>query len=156
MSDSSTEPGLALDEQLCFALYSASRAITARYRPLLDEMGLTYPQYLVMLALWESGPATVGQLGKRLTLDSGTLSPLLKRLEASGLISRRRRVDDERSVEIVLTGDGHRLRERATCLPAAIGVATGLDADGAARWVTALHDLTDAVRADLERESNQV
>jgi DNA-binding MarR family transcriptional regulator len=153
MPDGSTQPGLGLDDQLCFALYSASRAVTARYRPLLDELGLTYPQYLVMLALWESGPATVGELGRRLHLDSGTLSPLLKRLEASELISRRRRSQDERSVEVVLTGSGHRLRERATCLPAAIGTATGLDAAGAARMVGELRALTDAVRADLENES---
>jgi DNA-binding MarR family transcriptional regulator len=153
MPDGSTQPGLGLDDQLCFALYSASRAVTARYRPLLDELGLTYPQYLVMLALWGSGPATVGELGRRLHLDSGTLSPLLKRLEASELISRRRRSQDERSVEVVLTGSGHRLRERATCLPAAIGTATGLDAAGAARMVGELRALTDAVRADLENES---
>lgn len=153
MPDGSTQPGLGLDDQLCFALYSASRAVTARYRPLLDDMGLTYPQYLVMLALWESGPATVGELGRRLHLDSGTLSPLLKRLEASELVSRRRRSQDERSVEVVLTGSGHRLRERATCLPAAIGAAMGLDAAGAARLVGELRALTDAVRADLENES---
>jgi DNA-binding MarR family transcriptional regulator len=152
MSDGSAPPGLGLDEQLCFALYSASRAVTARYRPLLDDLGLTYPQYLVMLVLWESGPATVGQLGRRLHLDSGTLSPLLKRLESSGLISRRRRALDERSVEVVLTGTGHRLRERATCLPAAIGAASGLDAVTAARMVGELRALTDAVRADTEKE----
>jgi DNA-binding MarR family transcriptional regulator len=152
MPDGSTQPGLAVDEQLCFALYSASRAVTARYRPLLDELGLTYPQYLVMLVLWESGPVTVGRLGQRLHLDSGTLSPLLKRLEANGMISRQRSASDERSVEVALTGQGHRLRERATCLPAAIGAATGLDAAAAARLVGELHALTDAVRADLTAE----
>jgi DNA-binding MarR family transcriptional regulator len=151
MTDSA-QPGLGLDEQLCFALYSASRAVTARYRPLLDDLGLTYPQYLVMLVLWESGPVTVSQLGKRLALDSGTLSPLLKRLESGGMISRQRRADDERSVEVALTGAGHRLREQATCLPAAIGAATGLDAAGAARLIGELHTLTEAVRDDLTHQ----
>jgi DNA-binding MarR family transcriptional regulator len=149
MVDSSAQPGLGLDEQLCFALYSASRAITARYRPLLEDLGLTYPQYLVMLVLWESGPVTVGQLGQRLHLDSGTLSPLLKRLEAVGMVRRQRRQGDERSVEVTLTGNGHRLRERATCLPSAIGSATGLDVAGAARLVEELRTITEAVRADL-------
>jgi DNA-binding MarR family transcriptional regulator len=153
MSDSPMEPGLALDDQLCFALYSASRAITARYRPLLDELGLTYPQFLVMLVLWETGPVTVSQLGQRLHLDSGTLSPLLKRLESAGMISRHRHARDERSVEITLTGDGHRLRERATCVPLAIGRATGLDIAGAARLIGELNAIADAARADLDRVS---
>jgi DNA-binding MarR family transcriptional regulator len=151
MADSG-QPGLGLDEQLCFALYSASRAVTARYRALLDDLGLTYPQYLVMLVLWESGPVTVSQLGKRLALDSGTLSPLLKRLESGGMISRQRRADDERSVEVALTGAGHRLRERATCLPAAIGAATGLDMAAATRLIGELHTLTEAVRAELAQQ----
>jgi MarR family transcriptional regulator, organic hydroperoxide resistance regulator len=155
MGDGVTQPGLGLDEQLCFALYSASRAVTARYRPLLDDLGLTYPQYLVMLVLWESGPVTVSQLGGRLRLDSGTLSPLLKRLESSGMISRQRRVRDERSVEVTLTGAGHRLRERATCLPAAIGTAAGMDAVSAARMIGELRALTDAVRADLADNSQE-
>jgi DNA-binding MarR family transcriptional regulator len=146
------EPGLGLDEQLCFAVYSASRAITARYRPLLEALGLTYPQYLVMLVLWESGPVTVGQLGKRLRLDSGTLSPLLKRLETLGMVTRRRRVDDERSVEITLTGAGHRLRERASGIPSHICRATGLDLDEAADLVERLRTLADSVQADLLRQ----
>src|SRR3712207_7975977 len=88
-------PGVALDDQLCFALYAASRAVAARYRPMLEELGLTYPQYLVMMLLWEQDNQTVGQLGARLALDSGTLSPLLKRLTAAGLVTRHRRVEDE-------------------------------------------------------------
>src|SRR3712207_9513838 len=91
-------PSVALDDQLCFALYAASRAMTARYRPMLEELGLTYPQYLVMMLLWEEDQQTVGQLGHRLALDSGTLSPLLKRLTAAGLVTRRseeRRVGKE-------------------------------------------------------------
>src|SRR5687768_18184170 len=90
-------PSVTLDDQLCFALYAASRAVTARYRPMLEELGLTYPQYLVMMLLWEQDNQTVGQLGARLALDSGTLSPLLKRLTAAGLVTRHRRVEDERS-----------------------------------------------------------
>ncbi|MEU6546498.1 MarR family transcriptional regulator [Streptomyces sp. NPDC046859] len=120
-------PGsLLLDDQLCFALYAASRAVTARYRPLLDELGLTYPQYLVMLALWEQDAISVRDLGAALQLESSTLSPLLKRLEAAGLLRRERRPDDERSVAIRLTEAGARLRERATAVPLAIGDAMGL------------------------------
>ena len=106
-------PSVALDDQLCFALYAASRAVTARYRPMLDELGLTYPQYLVMMLLWETDHQTVGQLGSRLALDSGTLSPLLKRLTAAGLVTRHRRVEDERSVSIALTDEGRALRDKA-------------------------------------------
>ena len=106
-------PSVALDDQLCFALYAASRAVTARYRPMLDEIGLTYPQYLVMMLLWETDHQTVGQLGSRLALDSGTLSPLLKRLTAAGLVTRHRRVEDERSVSIALTEQGRALQDKA-------------------------------------------
>ena len=106
-------PSVALDDQLCFALYAASRAVTARYRPMLEAIGLTYPQYLVMMLLWEEDHQTVGQLGSRLALDSGTLSPLLKRLTAAGLVTRHRRVEDERSVSIALTDTGRALREKS-------------------------------------------
>ena len=146
------EPGLALDEQLCFAVYSASRAITSWYRPLLDELGLTYPQYLVMLVLWESGPVTVGQLGKRLRLDSGTLSPLLMRMATNGMFGWHRRADDERSVEIALTGAGHRLRERAMAIPPRVCAATGLDAGTAGELIARLRALTDEMQADLARQ----
>ena len=117
---------LLLDDQLCFALYAASRAVTARYRPLLDELGLTYPQYLVMLVLWEQDSISVRDLGTALQLESSTLSPLLKRLEAGGLLRRERRRDDERSVAIRLTDSGARLEERARTVPVAIGEAMGL------------------------------
>ena len=106
-------PSVDLDDQLCFALYAASRAVTARYRPMLDELGVTYPQYLVLMLLWEQDGQTVGQLGNRLALDSGTLSPLLKRLTAAGLVTRHRRVEDERSVSIALTDAGRALHERS-------------------------------------------
>src|SRR5438132_4782254 len=99
----SADEALQLDNQLCFALYSASLAMTKLYKPLLDELGLTYPQYLVMLALWEQDGLAVSGLGERLSLDSGTLTPLLKRLEAAGFISRVRDVEDERRVRVTLT-----------------------------------------------------
>jgi DNA-binding MarR family transcriptional regulator len=113
----SVDPSLLLDEQLCFALYAASRRMTAAYRPLLDALDLTYPQYLVMLVLWEQDGLTVRELGERLQLDSGTLTPLLKRLEQAGLLGRRRRRSDEREVEISLTDAGCTLRERAADIP---------------------------------------
>src|ERR1700755_817226 len=111
-------PALALDRQLCFALYSASRAMTAAYRPLLTELNFTYPPYLVLLVLGEDGETTVGRLGERLQLDSGTLSPLLKRLEANGFVRRERSLDDERQVEVALTPAGRRLERRAQRIPA--------------------------------------
>jgi DNA-binding MarR family transcriptional regulator len=117
---------LLLEDQLCFALYAASRAVTACYRPLLDVLGLTYPQYLVMLVLWERDSISVRELGTALQLESSTLSPLLKRLEVSGLIIRERRPDDERSVAIRLTDVGADLREKARTVPLAIGDAMGL------------------------------
>ncbi len=122
-------PTVALDDQLCFALYAASRAVTARYRPMLDAVGLTYPQYLVMMLLWESDHQTVGQLGARLALDSGTLSPLLKRLTTAGLVTRNRRVEDERSVSIALTDECRALRDKCFTISeemiGAIGFNTG-------------------------------
>lgn len=109
-----------------FRLYAASRAVTARYRPLLDELGLTYPQYLVMLVLWEQDSISVRDLGTALQLESSTLSPLLKRLEAGGLLRRERRRDDERSVSIRLTDAGARLEQQARTVPVDIGEAMGL------------------------------
>ncbi|WP_435885421.1 MarR family winged helix-turn-helix transcriptional regulator [Streptomyces tauricus] len=120
------EGSLLLDDQLCFALYAASRAVTARYRPLLDELGLTYPQYLVMLALWEQDSISVRDLGNALQLESSTLSPLLKRLEANGLLRRERRAEDERSVALHLTEAGVRLQDRANTVPLAMGDAMSL------------------------------
>ncbi|MEU1199504.1 MarR family transcriptional regulator [Streptomyces sp. NPDC005813] len=117
---------LLLGDQLCFALYAAQRAVTAAYRPLLDELGLTYPQYLVMLLLWEHGETTVKELASALHLDYGTVSPLLKRLEAAGMVRRERSERDERSVLVALTGRGEMLRERAADVPQALLEATGL------------------------------
>lgn len=119
---------LRLALHICFALQNTSRAFNAVYRNVLRETGLTYPQYLVMLALWEHGDLTVKGLGALLRLDSGTLSPLLKRLEAAGLITRSRSVSDERSVVVGLSDAGERLREPARSIPAEIQAAAGLDA----------------------------
>ncbi|MFO7689051.1 MAG: MarR family transcriptional regulator [Cryobacterium sp.] len=118
-----------LDEQICFALYSASRALTAKYRDLLDPLGLTYPQYLVLLVLWETGPITVTRLGDRLRLDSGTLSPLLRRMEAAGFLTRSRLPHDERSVQVALTPSGSVLRHEARHVTDLVCVATGLELD---------------------------
>ncbi|CAL9471100.1 MarR family winged helix-turn-helix transcriptional regulator [Streptomyces sp. enrichment culture] len=137
---------LLLDEQLCFALYAAQRAVTAAYRPLLDELGLTYPQYLVLLVLWERGETTVKDLAAALRLDYGTISPLLKRLEAAGLVRRERAAHDERSVLVACTGRAEELRERAARVPAALLGATGLDGTEVARLREELHRL--ARRAD--------
>lgn len=117
---------LRLDNQICFALHAASRAFGTLYRTALRELDLTYPQYLVMLVLWESDGLPVKEIGVRLRLDSGTLSPLLKRLEGAGLIRRLRSEQDERSVEIHLTAAGEALRERALDVPRQIGAATGM------------------------------
>ena len=109
-----------LDHQLCFALYSASLAMTKVYKPLLSALGLTYPQYLAMLALWEHDGLLVSELGDRLYLDSGTLTPLLKRLEVAGWVSRLRVVDDERRVRITLTPAGRQLKARAAHVPGCV------------------------------------
>ena len=111
---------MQLDNQLCFALYSTSLAMTKVYKPLLDELGLTYPQYLAMLVLWERDGLMVSELGEQLYLDSGTLTPLLKRLEVAGYISRIRDVQDERRVYITLTSSGRKLKTRATKIPGCI------------------------------------
>lgn len=119
---------LQLDNQLCFALYSSSLAMTKRYKPLLEPLGLTYPQYLALLVLWERDGIGVGELGDRLFLDSGTLTPLLKRLEAGGLVQRERAADDERRVLVHLTAQGRALRARARAVPRELAGATGCGA----------------------------
>lgn len=144
-TDASAPPGLGLDEQLCFTLYAASRAVRSRYRDLLGELGLTYPQYLVMLVLWSEGPISVRGLGEHLMLDSGTLSPVLKRLEAAGLVVRRRGVPDERSVEVSLTQAGARLRSRAEAVPPEMSEAMGLSGGDSRRLLKELEALTRRV-----------
>jgi DNA-binding MarR family transcriptional regulator len=138
---------VTLDQALCFALYSASRALTGFYRPLLDELGVTYPQYLVLLALWERDSVSVGALAERLRLDYGTLSPLLKRLEAAGLVGRARRLEDERTVCVSLTAAGLGLRDRADCIPEQVMAATGLDRESFETLRATLGQLTVAVTA---------
>ncbi|MFE0131239.1 MarR family winged helix-turn-helix transcriptional regulator [Streptomyces sp. NPDC059037] len=124
---------LLIDDQLCFALYAAQRAVTSAYRPVLDELGLTYPQYLVMLVLWERGEIPVKELAAALHLDYGTVSPLLKRLEAAGLLRRERAAHDERSVLVHVTEQGADLRSRATAVPQALLSGAGLKGDEVAR-----------------------
>ncbi|MFI1762019.1 MarR family winged helix-turn-helix transcriptional regulator [Streptomyces sp. NPDC020800] len=118
---------LRLDSQICFSLHAASRAFNGVYRVLLKDLGLTYPQYLVMLVLWEQGDLPVKRLGEHLRLDSGTLSPLVKRLEGAGLVRRERSTHDERSVQVQLTEEGSALRERALEVPRRILAATGFE-----------------------------
>jgi len=118
-------PALLLDNQLCFALYSASLAMTKLYKPLLEALGLTYPQYLVLLVLWEQDGLTVSALGERLHLDSGTLTPLLKRMEQADLLVRQRSTEDERRVEVTLTAAGRKLKAKAGSVPACVMEAAG-------------------------------
>ena len=132
---------LALDQQLCFAVYSASLAMTKLYKPLLEPLGLTYPQYLVMLVLWEGDGLTVSQLGERLSLDSGTLTPLLKRLQTAGLVQRLRDTADERRVLLQLTAAGRKLKARAARVPHTVACATGCEIDELASLVTRLKAL---------------
>jgi DNA-binding MarR family transcriptional regulator len=131
-----------LENQLCFALYEASRATIDVYRPLLEELGITYPQYLVLLILWERGTCSVKEIGKLLHLDSGTLSPLLKRLEATGFIKRQRRVNDERVVDISLTMEGRALQQRAATIPEKLGCELKLTFDDHVELLTRLKRLT--------------
>lgn len=142
----------SLDNQICFALYVANRAVTARYRPLLVDLGLTYPQYLVMLVLWEqarSGRLTrVSDLGARLRLDSGTLTPMLKRLADRGLVIRQRNLDDERVVTVALTKAGHDLRERAGQIPGRL--LCGIDVEPGR--LVALRDELRRVLSALEQQ----
>lgn len=122
-----------VSDLLCFAIYSTGHAFTRVYKPLLDELGLTYPQYLVMVALWAEDGQTVGQLGDRLFLESSTLTPLLKRLEAAGYISRKRDAEDERQVRLTLTDKGANLRKKARDVGGCIIEAVGLSGDAAVK-----------------------
>jgi DNA-binding MarR family transcriptional regulator len=135
------EQWLQLDHQLCFALYSSSLAMTKIYKPLLAPLGLTYPQYLVMLVLWETDGLAVGQLGQRLSLDSGTLTPLLKRLQTLGHLERRRAEDDERRVDIFLTPVGRKLRKQALDIPSQLACASACELSELASLTQRLHTL---------------
>ena len=141
---------LALDRQLCFALYSSSLAMTKLYKPLLAPLGLTYPQYLVMLALWEDDGVTVSALGERLHLDSGTLTPLLKRLEAAGLLARQRDSDDERRVRIALTPAGRALKRQAASIPPAIACASQCDLHEISQLTQRLSALREQLQQALQ------
>jgi MarR family transcriptional regulator, organic hydroperoxide resistance regulator len=147
VTNEETEGSLLLDDQLCFALYAAQRAVTSAYRPLLDELGLTYPQYLVMLVLWEGDGLMVSELGQRLSLDSGTLTPLLKRLESAGLVSRMRDVADERRVHIHLTAAGRRLKARAAKVPGCVLAASQCSLPDLMRLTGELRELRDRLSA---------
>lgn len=144
-ADTPTTDWLRLDQQICFSLNAASRAFGGVYRVILKDLGLTYPQYLVMLVLWEHGELPVKKLGEHLRLDSGTLSPLLKRLETAGLVRRERSARDERSVEVRLTDEGVALRERAVEVPRRILGATGFDIDEIRALRERLDQLTGAL-----------
>jgi DNA-binding MarR family transcriptional regulator len=141
---------LALENQFCFALYSASHAVTKTYKPLLDRLGLTYPQYLVMLVLWEQDAILVKDIGARLFLDSGTLTPLLKRLEANGLLERNRDPQDERQVRISLSMPGRALRAEATAIPEQLMCASGQEALALGRLRTALSSVRDDLFKSME------
>ncbi len=126
MDTKETDLHLLLDNQLCFAVYAASREITKLYRPFLKELGLTYTQYITMLVLWEVEELSVKQLGEKLFLDSGTLTPLLKKLEAAGLVTRRRSAEDERVLLVHITDLGHRLKDKARSIPMKLACGIGL------------------------------
>ncbi|MGQ4430545.1 MULTISPECIES: MarR family winged helix-turn-helix transcriptional regulator [unclassified Streptomyces] len=151
MTPTPTTDWLRLDQQICFSLNAASRAFGGVYRVILKDLGLTYPQYLVMLVLWEHGELPVKKLGEHLRLDSGTLSPLLKRLETAGLVRRERSVRDERSVEVGLTDEGVALRERAVEVPRRILGATGFDLDE----IRALRERLDLLTGALDAAAEQ-
>ena len=138
---------LKLDSMLCFAVYAAGHAFTRFYKPRLDALGLTYPQYLVFLVLWEQDGLTVKALGEKLFLDSGTITPLVKRLEARGLLRRQRDDEDERQVRIFLTPEGRALRARALAVPLAVGKALGEQAAEAGDLRRSLQQLRERLDA---------
>jgi MarR family transcriptional regulator, organic hydroperoxide resistance regulator len=145
--NSDSDSAVALSDLVCFELYAAARVIARAYRPVLSGLGLTYPQYLVMRMLWQAAPRTVKDLGEHLDLDSGTLSPLLKRLEASGLVTRRRRTDDERTVEITPTPRGRALEREARRVPIEIARAMGISEAEERKLRTLLRKLTTSLLA---------
>ncbi len=142
-----TDELLKLDNQLCFAVYSASLAMTRLYKPLLEKLNLTYPQYLVMLVLWERDRQMVSELGAQLSLDSGTLTPLLKRLEANGLVARLRDVVDERRVHITLTAAGRKLKGRAASVPGCLLAASQCSISELVDLTRQLQTLRDRIKA---------
>ncbi len=147
---------LRLDSQLCFSLYAASRAMTAAYSSLLDPLGLTYPQYLVVMVLWESDGSSVKEIGDRLQLDSGTLTPLIKKLEAQGVVTRARDARDARVVRVTLTRTGRALERKAQGIPHALVCKFGMDLPAVARLRKELTALTQTLReANAEGSSKE-
>jgi MarR family transcriptional regulator, organic hydroperoxide resistance regulator len=140
------ENDLLLENHLCFSLYACSRAILRQYRPYLDELNLTYPQYLVLLVLWEKGQRTVKELGESLDLDSGTLTPLLKRMESNHLVERRRDPSDERVVTVRLTEEGRLLKDKANCIPKVLLEKVGLNPQEMQTLNGAIKKLLDQVK----------
>lgn len=140
------DASLRLENQLCFALYSASLAMSKAYKPHLDALGITYPQYLVLLVLWERDGRTVSEIGEALHLDSGTLTPLLKRMESAGLVARRRDSGDERRVLVDLTADGRRLKAKARTIPACIAEAAACAPRELRALTVAVQSLRDRLR----------
>ena len=145
--DSETTRHVRLDQQLCFALYGAAHAFTRAYKPLLEPLGLTYPQYIVLMALWEKDGATVKAIGEMLGLDSGTPSPLLRRLEQAGRLKKRRDENDERQVRIYLTEAGRALEREAAAIMMSFGRATGCGLDE----IIDLRDRLTALKCNLEK-----
>lgn len=137
---------LRLDSQLCFPLYACAREVVKRYKPFLDELGITYTQYITMMVLWETPVVTSKEIGKRLFLDSGTLTPVLKKLEEKGFVRRSRDSGDERNLVVELTEEGAALKERAVTVPPRIGACIRLDGDDARELYVLLHRLLDVIR----------
>ncbi|WP_062199721.1 MarR family winged helix-turn-helix transcriptional regulator [Massilibacterium senegalense] len=146
------EEKLRLDQQLCFTIYALSREITKLYRPHLEQMNITYPQYLVLLVLWEETAISMKVLGERLHLDSGTLTPMLKRMEAAGLVKRERAQEDERVVMVVLTEKGVQLQQKAICIPDLLLGQVGMDNEQFQTLLPVLQQLLHTVHAQNEKE----
>lgn len=146
MNDTAPDP-LHLDAQFCFSVYSTAHALNRAYKPLLDRLDITYPQYLVLLVLWEADDRNVGEIGEKLMLDSSTLTPLLKRLEAAGVVRRARNPADERQVRIRLTDKSKAMRDVARAFPAEILCATGCDVETLTRLKSELRDVRDRMIA---------
>lgn len=143
---------LKLENQLCFPLYAASRETVKLYRPFLDELGLTYTQYVTMLIIWEYGTCSVKFIGEKLYLDSGTLTPVLKSLERKGLLKRKRSRDDERVVNCILTEKGEKLKEKAVAIPDKVGKIVGMDEKNVSELYRLLYLLLEAIKNTSEEE----
>ncbi|BFT70232.1 MULTISPECIES: MarR family winged helix-turn-helix transcriptional regulator [Paenibacillus] len=147
---STNEELLKLDNQLCFSLYASSRAITRMYRPFLEDLGITYPQYLVLLVLWDQKESTVKELSEKLDLDSGTLTPMLKRMETQKLVERKRSIEDERVVNIVITETGLALYEKAFCIPQTLLESSGLSLEEIHNFNVQLKRIINSVNASTK------